>query len=140
MPREDVAELEAREDESAVETRLLDMPSGCLVDLEPSALPMWAMTRRYDRTRQGEQQFQWVGRSLTRDLVLEGGRTALRLRHADEEGEHFEFTEEYPGPDGKPFRVAFLLSNSTDGWLQSFEVRAGTSRVQGQRQREASTG
>lgn len=133
VPREGVALLEVRAGDAAPASRVLALPSGCLVDLEPSALPMWAMTRRYDRARDGIQHFQWVGRSLTRGLVLEGGRTALALRPAEGDGEHFEFTEELPGPDGQAYRVDFRLVNSADGWFESFEVLGRGFSVRGAR-------
>ncbi len=126
---EGAAVLEIREGEEAPVSRVLDLPPACLIDLEPSALPMWAMTRRYDRAREGTQQFQWLGRSLTRDLVLEGGRTALARVAADAAAEHFEFSEELPTPDGELFRVEFKLATSAAGWLQSFEVQAGATQV-----------
>jgi hypothetical protein len=128
-----VAVLETREGEAEPASQVLDMPPGCLIDLEPSALPMWAMTRRYDRAHDVLQHFQWLGRSLTRDLVLEGGRTALGRVGTDEEAEYFEFTEELPGPDGAVFRVEFKLATSTAGWLQTFEVRAGATHVRAAR-------
>lgn len=134
LPRDGTALVESREADKPLASRVLDMPAGCLIDLEPSALPMWAMTRRYDRQRGGVQHFQWIGRSLTRDLVLEGGRTALSLRRSDATGEYFEISEELPGPDGGVFRVEFELTTSAAGWLQAFEVRAGATRVSARRQ------
>ena len=112
--------------------RQVSFPSGCLIDLEPSALPMWAMTRRYDRARSGTQQFTWIGRSLMRDLVLEGGSTALALMHADD-GESFEFVEELPVPGGGTYRIEFALDNNAEGWLQTFVVRASGATVRGER-------
>lgn len=128
-PCNGTARIEMRETDRAPVSQVLEMPAGCLVDLEPSALPMWAMTRRYDRARNGVQRFQWVGRSLTRDMVLEGGRTALELRHSDVDGDRFEFIEELPGPDGSVYRVEFKLATSAAGWLQAFEVHAAATRV-----------
>jgi hypothetical protein len=144
VQHEGTAMLEVREQGGDSSSRELALPPGCLIDLEPSALPMWAMTRRYDRARAGVQHFQWVGRSLTRDLVLEGGRTALALLHSDgqgeDEGERFEFTEELPGVNGTPFRIDFKLATSAAGWLESFEVHAGATRVRAVRQPQALAG
>lgn len=44
--------------------------SDCLIDMSPSALPMFTMTRRYDDARGGPQTFRWVARSLIVDQVL----------------------------------------------------------------------
>jgi hypothetical protein len=44
--------------------------SDCLIDMSPSALPMFTMARRYDDARGGPQTFCWVARSLIVDQVL----------------------------------------------------------------------
>lgn len=45
----------------------------CLLDLAPSALPMFTMTRRFDAAAGGIQAFRWVGHSLTDQQVLLDG-------------------------------------------------------------------
>ena len=49
----------------------------CLLDLSPSALAMFTMTRRYDQSRGGPQVFRWVGRSLIVDQVLLDGTAEI---------------------------------------------------------------
>ena len=44
--------------------------SDCLIDMSPSALPMFTMARRYDEARGGLQTFRWIARSLIVDQVL----------------------------------------------------------------------
>jgi hypothetical protein len=68
----------------------------CLIDLAPSALPMFAMTRLYDPAQGAVQSFDWIGRGLVQDSVLTDGRADLRkLRNAV-----------VPGPDGALMTVA----------------------------------
>ena len=67
----------------------------CLVDLSPSALPMFTMTRLYDAARDGVQSFDWIGRGLIQDSVLTEGRAAL----------HKVRSGQVPGPDGTPVAV-----------------------------------
>lgn len=111
----------------------LPCPAGTLIDLEPSTLPMWAMTRRYDRTRGGTQVFRWIGRSLVRDVTLENLEVPLTLVHADAAGENFEFSETYPLPGGGEFTLPFTLRVDAAGRLQAFSVGTGARRVVGVR-------
>jgi len=104
-----------------------------MIDLEPSALPMWVMTRRYDRAAAGIQTFSWIGRSLIRDLVLEGGRTPLEFRGAEARGDRFTFSETYPLPNGGEFTLHFELLLDARGMLRSFAIETGASRVIGTR-------
>ena len=115
-----VARLAVTAADGTLARQELALAPGQLLDLEPSVIPMWAMTRRYDRAAGGSQPFLWAGRSLTRGIVLQGGQTELTLCDRSSAGERFEFTETLPGPDGTPFHVDFQLDNDADGWLRRF--------------------
>ncbi len=131
--RGDEATLEVRGPAGAAPSRRLPCPADTLIDLEPSALPMWAMTRRYDRARGGVQPFRWIGRSLLRDLTLESLETPLQLARTDAGTEYFEFTESYPAAGGGSFTLQFGLCVDASGRLQQFSVDAGARRVLGTR-------
>ncbi|MEZ5458895.1 MAG: hypothetical protein R3E65_06190 [Steroidobacteraceae bacterium] len=91
----------------------------CLIDLAPSALPMFTMTRRYDIGRGGVQTFRWVGHSLTDgQVLLDGvariGRVRIApFRTADGaavEVQQFAFVETLRDEaSGRSFDVAFNL-------------------------------
>jgi hypothetical protein len=72
---------------------------GCLIDLAPSALPMFTMTRRYDMEAGGPQAFRWIGRSLLMDQVLLDGVANIefmgseRFAPRDTVVEHYAFSE-----------------------------------------------
>jgi len=51
----------------------------CLIDMTPSALPMFTMTRLYDYDRGGSQAFPWIGYGLTRNMRLLDGTVDLRF-------------------------------------------------------------
>lgn len=51
----------------------------CMIDFSPSALPMFTMTRRYDRDAGGAQSFNWIGQGLTADQTLREGVLEIRL-------------------------------------------------------------
>lgn len=119
----------------SVRSQALTCPPDSLIDLEPSTLPMWAMTRRYDRARGGTQVFHWVGRSLLRDLTLEHLEIPLTRVGVDAGGEDFEFSETYPLPGGGSFTLPFTLRVDERSRLQRFTVGAGARQVVGVRRR-----
>lgn len=118
--------------DSAATTQRLCVSPETLIDLEPSALPMWAMTRRYDGARGGTQTFHWIGRSLVRDVTLESLLVPLIRVGRDETGERYEFSETYSSPAGS-YTVDFSLSTDALGRLQRFTVGAGARQVVGVR-------
>ena len=62
-------------------------PDNCLMDMSPSAMAMFTMTRRYDQALGGPQVFRWVGRSLIVDQVLlDGTAEIIRLGEFGYEG------------------------------------------------------
>ena len=132
-PQADHADITLRRPGKSDEVRSVAYSLEMLIDLEPSALPMWAMTHRYDRAAGGVQTFGWIGRSLIRDLVLEGGRTPLECHGVEALGERFTFSETYPLPNGAVFTVKFELLCDSSGLLTSFGIDTGASRLRGTR-------
>jgi hypothetical protein len=133
VPFADHATITLRRATDPDEVRQVRFDPATMIDLEPSALPMWVMTRRYDRPAAGVQSFSWIGRSLIRDLVLEGGRTPLECHGTEARGERFTFSERYPLPNGGEFTVSFELLLDSRGLLSSFEITTGASRIRGTR-------
>jgi hypothetical protein len=94
-------------------------PDGCFMDMAPSGAPMFVMTRNYDRTRGGEQSFQWAAQDLPRAVTSPANqRAALRLRRefpakrADGSTvtiRDYAMVERIPTPDGGVFVMEFDL-------------------------------
>ena len=132
-PFADHAVIAVRRAGEAEQLRRVAFTPAMMIDLEPSALPMWAMTQRYDRAAGGVQTFAWIGRSLIRDLVLEGGRTPLECHGTGAAGERFTFSETYPLPNGGEFTLRFELLLDARGMLDAFVIDTGANRVSGTR-------
>ena len=105
------------------EARNAPCRSDCLIDMSPSALPMFTMTRRYDETAGGAQTFRWVGRSLIVDQILLDGSVEISklgdfvFRHGDRETavQQYAFVENLRDEaSGRFFRVAFNLYTTAD--------------------------
>ena len=104
----------------------------CFVNLSPSATAMFVMTRHFDFTRGGEQEFRWAGQDLDRVRTLSGGRARLRFageqRVQDPTGRevlfrHFTFVELLPTPNGGSFRLDFDLWTDLEHRPMGFRVR-----------------
>ena len=132
-PFPDHAVIALRRTGEAEQLRRVAFTPEMMIDLEPSALPMWAMTQRYDRAAGGVQTFGWIGRSLIRDLVLEGGRTPLEYHGREARGDRFTFSESYPLPTGGEFTLRFELLLDGRGMLSAFSIDTGANRVNGTR-------
>ena len=132
-PLADRAYITLRRAGEADQVREVSFTPAMMIDLEPSALPMWVMTRRYERAAGGVQTFSWIGRSLIRDLVLEGGRTPLEFHGNGPAGDRFTFSERYPLPNGAEFTVSFELMLDPRGLLAGFAIETGASRIRGTR-------
>jgi len=107
----------------------------CLLDMAPSALPMFTMTRRYDEARGGPQVFRWVARSLITDQVLLDGSAEIRLLGDFEfvqDGrrslvKQFVFIETIKNEaSGEYFKVAFNLYVSADHRPLAFATASST--------------
>jgi len=51
----------------------------CLIDMTPSALPMFTMSRLYDFEAGGVQAFRWIGYALNQDQRLTDGTVRFRF-------------------------------------------------------------
>jgi hypothetical protein len=111
----------------------------CLIDMSPSALPMFTMTRQYDFDAGGVQQFRWIGYDLTRDQRLIDG--TVRFRFVKEipvtlaTGEtmnirHFIWDETLVDENsGKTFEVHFNAWTDTDHRPIKFKVGKRTTGI-----------
>ena len=105
----------------------------CFIDLSPSIMPMFVMTRHYDFARGGEQTFRWAGQDLDQDRTLSGGSVSIRF---DAESRvqragggslqirHFTFVESIPLPNGGVFRMNFDLWTDLDHAPLAFRARS----------------
>lgn len=111
--------------------------SNCFINMSPSAVAMFVMTRHYDFERGGVQTFQWAGQDLDQVRTLSGGKANLNYQgeqnvlRAALPGvnndtvsiRHFTFVEELPLPGGGVFKLDFDLWTDTDHWPLGFRVR-----------------
>lgn len=112
-------------------TRTAACDPDCFVNMSPSAIAMFVMTRHYDEERGGPQTFRWAGQDLDRARTLTGGTATLSF-----EGErsiprsygpaitvkHFTFTESLPAADGGPAFLDFDLWTRADHAPLGFRV------------------
>lgn len=108
----------------------------CLLDLAPSALPMFTMTRRYDAAAGGIQSFRWVGHSLTdQQVLLEGVAQIERVatgRFRDAAGlmvdvQQYAFVETLRDEaSGQSFKVRFNLYVDASHRPLAFAIGATT--------------
>jgi hypothetical protein len=99
-------------------THIAACAEDCLIDMSPSALPMFSMTRLFDEALGGAQYFRWVARSLIVDQVLLDGKVEIRklgdfvFRQGDRETpvKQYAFVESLKDEaSGQFFKVAFNL-------------------------------
>lgn len=103
----------------------------CFLNMSPSALAMFVMTRHYDRDRKEPQTFRWAGQDLDRKRTLSGGTATLSyagrrsLEHAGAplKVDHYTFVERLPTPTGGTFALDFDLWTDSDQWPLGFRVR-----------------
>ncbi|MEQ8510473.1 MAG: hypothetical protein RIB43_15825 [Rhodospirillaceae bacterium] len=109
----------------------------CFINMSPSAVAMFVMTRHYDLEKGGVQTFQWAGQDLDKVRTLSGGKANLvyqgeqavkraALPEAEPETvtlRHFTFVEELPMPNGGVFKLDFDLWTDLDHWPMGFQVR-----------------
>lgn len=112
-------------------TRTAACDPDCFVNMSPSAIAMFVMTRHYDETRGGPQTFRWAGQDLDRVRTLSGGTATLsfesersipRAYGPEIMVKHFTFVESLQGPDGEPFFLNFDLWTGTDHAPLGFRV------------------
>ncbi|MEQ9445658.1 MAG: hypothetical protein RJS98_08845 [Rhodospirillaceae bacterium] len=99
------------------EQRTIDATCGatCFVDLSPSVMAMFAITRQFDAATTDTRRYQWIGQALHADFtLLEGGGSDVHVHavHAYEDTEILQvvFEESLPGdaPD-ETVRASFNL-------------------------------
>ncbi|MDX2221835.1 MAG: hypothetical protein SFV21_03735 [Rhodospirillaceae bacterium] len=103
----------------------------CFINMSPSALAMFVMTRHYDLARGGPQTFRWTGQDLDRVRTLSGGTATLSFagervvpRATGETAlRHFTFVESLPLPDGGRFTLNFDLWTDREHRPMGFRVR-----------------
>ena len=111
----------------------------CLIDMTPSALPMFTMTRLYDFEAGGVQQFRWIGYALNQDQRLTDGtvrfrfvkQLAVNLPGGDTmDVRHFIWDETLVEENtGKTFEVHFNAWTDTDHRPLKFQVGKWTTGV-----------
>ncbi len=108
----------------------------CFLNMSPSALSMFVMTRHYSHVQGGTQTFQWAGQDLDRVRTLSGGEADLTyqgersLQRAALPGQtppqvtvrHYTFVEKLPIPDGGIFTLDFDLWTDAEEWPLGFRV------------------
>lgn len=96
------------------QTRVAPCPDGCLVDMTPSTLPMFTLTRRYGFADAGTRSYRWIGQSLLADETLLDGTTEVRkLRAAD-------FTA--PGGPVRVHQYAFVETLRNEATGKTFQM------------------
>lgn len=108
----------------------------CFLNMSPSSLAMFVMTRHYDKGAGGEQRFRWAGQDLDRARTLSGGtadlsyagridvpRSGQRALSID----HYTFVETLPAPGGGTFSLNFDLWTDVEHRPMGFRVRTAGS-------------
>jgi hypothetical protein len=109
----------------------------CFINMSPSSVAMFVMTRHYDLEKGGVQTFQWAGQDLDRvrtlsggkaNLIYQGEQTVKRAVLPDAEAEtvtlrHFTFVEELPMANGGVFKLDFDLWTDLDHRPLGFQVK-----------------
>jgi len=112
----------------------------CLIDMAPSANPMFVMTRHYDFAAAGEQEFLWAGQDLIRPqaltddhvfIVLKDEPKAKRNDGSELKMRHFFFLENIPQPNGQMFRLEFDIWTDLEHRPIAFRVRPPGSAAVG---------
>lgn len=117
----------------------------CFINMSPTSLPMFVMTRHYDFEKGGPQVFRWTGQDLDRVRTLSGGTAELTFQgertfdRAVLPGKprrtvnvrHFTFVESLPLPDGGRFKLDFDLWTDTEHRPLGFRVKTPGSTGSG---------
>lgn len=116
----------------------------CFINMSPSSLAMFVMTRHYNEAKGGSQMFRWAGQDLDRVRTLSGGKADLTYRGSkvyqrqvvpgdsprQATVRHYTFVELLPMDDGGTFALDFDLWTDGDHRPLGFRVRtpgAGTA-------------
>ena len=108
----------------------------CFLNMSPSALSMFVMTRHYNENVGGPQTFRWAGQDLNQVRTLSGGEADLNYRGKKTYSRqtlpgrplrlisvrHYTFVERLPTPDGGTFSLDFDLWTDEDHRPLGFRV------------------
>ncbi|MEQ9110669.1 MAG: hypothetical protein RIF37_01150 [Rhodospirillaceae bacterium] len=116
------------------EQRTIDATCGatCFVDLSPSVMAMFALTRQFKKDATDQRAYQWIGQALHADFsLLEGGGSDVHVHgvHAYEDLEvlQFVFEESLPGGEtSETIRASFNLYVDADYRPLAFISSGGT--------------
>lgn len=136
-------EITARRPRAAIsvsvgdQDRTVSVPCGqdCLIDLSPSVMAMFTVTRQFDVDSKESKSFNWIGQALNVDRALtEGGGSTVRLHALHPFGDlkvlQFLFFETLPGDDyAAPLEAAFNLYVDADHRPLAFATSRGTTAV-----------
>ncbi len=119
------------------ETRVVTASCGrtCFVDLSPSVMAMFSITRQFEANSTEAQSFQWIGQALHVDrTLLEGGSSDVNLHSIHQldklEVLQFVFRETLPGDeDAGAMQASFNLYVDSDHRPLAFVIRGGTRGV-----------
>ena len=106
--------------------------STCFVDLSPSVMAMFSITRQFDANSTEPRSFQWIGQALHVDrTLLEGGSSDVRLHSVYQNDNlkilQFVFRETLPGDeDTGATKASFNLYVDSDRRPLAFAGRGGT--------------
>ena len=103
----------------------------CLIDLAPSALPMFSMTRQFRGEFHDRQTYRWIAHALIVDQSLLEGRAELELHKTQfvlgERVSQYIFVETMKNEDsGEITSFPFNLYVTTDHSPLAFATKGGT--------------
>lgn len=106
----------------------------CLVDMAPSVLPMFTMTRVMTAAGLDRQTFRWIGQGLISDQVLLEGVAELKLLGRGQVGDvsvlQYRFVEKLTDAEtGQQRSFAFNLWADTEQRPLAFGMASGTLGV-----------
>lgn len=114
-----------------------DCDPDCFINMSPSSLAMFVMTRHYEEAKGGEQTFHWTGQDLDRVRTLSGGKADLTFQGSKVYSRqtlpgrpprqatvrHYTFVERLPSDNGGTFTLDFDLWTDGDHRPLGFRVR-----------------
>jgi len=110
----------------------------CFINMSPSAIAMFVMTRHHSLEVGSEEQFRWAGQDLDRVRTLDGGKADLKFEGevtaAGKTIRHFTFIERLPLPNGRTFNLPFEMWTDLEHWPLGFKVGTGAQATIGFRQ------
>ena len=104
----------------------------CFIDMSPSIMPMFVMTRHYDFAKGGEQDYLWAAQDLDNDrslstsvrMLFDANKEAKRSNNEPVRLRHFTFVESIPLPGGKVFKMSFDLWTDLEHRPMAFRAKS----------------